>query len=79
MLKISTLSLLHLNSGSRSLCTNKKHRLFFPSFCSARKGRKEGGLFMRSRKTPQNERGTYTYHFDYGRKVTIKPGEEGVT
>ena len=34
---------------------------------------------MRSRKTPQNERGTYTYHFDDGRKVTIKPGEEGVT
>ena len=32
---------------------------------------------MRSRKTPQNERGTHTYHFDDGRKVTIKPGEEG--
>lgn len=34
---------------------------------------------MKSRKTPQKERGIYTYHFDDGRKVTIKPGEEGVT
>lgn len=34
---------------------------------------------MKSRKTPQKERGTYTYHFDDGRSVTIKPGEEGVT
>lgn len=34
---------------------------------------------MKSRKTPQRERGIYTYHFGDGRKVTIKPGEEGVT
>ena len=34
---------------------------------------------MKSHKTPQKERGTYTYHFDNGTKVTIKPGEEGVT
>lgn len=34
---------------------------------------------MRSHKTPQKERGIYTYHFDDGKKVTIKPGEEGVT
>lgn len=34
---------------------------------------------MKSRKTPQKERGIYTYHFDDGRKVTIKPGEDGVT
>ena len=34
---------------------------------------------MRNRKTPQKERGIYTYHFDDGRKVTIRPGEDGVT
>ena len=34
---------------------------------------------MKSHKTKQENRGTYTYHFDDGRKVTIKPGEEGVT
>lgn len=34
---------------------------------------------MKSHKTPQRERGTYTYHFDDGRSITIKPGEEGVT
>ena len=34
---------------------------------------------MKSHKTPQRERGTYTYHFDDGKKVTIKPGVEGVT
>ena len=34
---------------------------------------------MKSHKTPQKERGIYTYHFGDGRKVTIKPGEEGVT
>lgn len=34
---------------------------------------------MKSHKTPLKERGTYTYHFDNGTKVTIKPGEEGVT
>lgn len=34
---------------------------------------------MKSHKTPQRERGIYTYHFEDGRKVTIKPGEEGVT
>jgi len=34
---------------------------------------------MKSHKKPQKERGMYTYHFDDGRKVTIKPGEEGVT
>src|SRR5574344_873441 len=34
---------------------------------------------MRNHKTPQKDRGIYTYHFDDGKKVTIKPGEEGVT
>ena len=34
---------------------------------------------MKSHKTKLVNRGTYTYHFDDGRKVTIKPGEEGVT
>lgn len=34
---------------------------------------------MKSHKTPQKERGSYTYHFNNGTKVTIKPGEEGVT
>ena len=34
---------------------------------------------MKSHKTPQKERGIYTYHFGDGRKVTIKPGEDGVT
>ena len=34
---------------------------------------------MKSHKTPLKERGIYTYHFGDGRKVTIKPGEEGVT
>lgn len=34
---------------------------------------------MKSRKTPQKQRGTYVYHFEDGRKVIIKPGEEGVT
>lgn len=34
---------------------------------------------MKSRKTPLKERGTYTYHFDDGTKITIKPGEDGVT
>ena len=34
---------------------------------------------MKSHKTPQRERGTYTYHFDDGRAISIKPGEEGVT
>jgi len=34
---------------------------------------------MRSHKTPLKERGTYTYHFDNGTKITIKPGEDGVT
>lgn len=34
---------------------------------------------MKSHKTKLENRGTYTYIFDDGRKVTIKPGEEGVT
>ena len=34
---------------------------------------------MRNHKTPLKERGIYTYHFDDGKKVTIKPGVEGVT
>ena len=34
---------------------------------------------MRNHKTKQENRGTYTYVFDDGKKVTIKPGEEGVT
>lgn len=34
---------------------------------------------MKSRKTNLKNRGTYTYTFDDGRKVTIKPGEDGVT
>lgn len=34
---------------------------------------------MKSHKTPQKECGIYTYHFGDGRKVIIKPGEEGVT
>ena len=34
---------------------------------------------MKSHKTKQENRGTYTYIFDDGRKVTIKPGEDGVT
>lgn len=34
---------------------------------------------MKSHKTKQENRGTYTYIFDDGKKVTIKPGEEGVT
>ena len=34
---------------------------------------------MKSHKTKQENRGTYTYIFDDGTKITIKPGEEGVT
>lgn len=34
---------------------------------------------MKSHKTKQENRGTYTYIFDDGSRVTIKPGEEGVT
>ena len=34
---------------------------------------------MRNHKTPLKERGIYTYIFDDGTKITIKPGEEGVT
>lgn len=34
---------------------------------------------MKSRKTKLENRGTYTYIFNDGRRVTIKPGEEGVT
>ena len=34
---------------------------------------------MKSHKTPQRERGTYTYQFDDGIRITIKPGEKGVT
>ena len=34
---------------------------------------------MKSHKTKQENRGTYTYIFDDGTKITIKPGEKGVT
>src|SRR5574344_1347025 len=34
---------------------------------------------MRNHKTPLKERGTYTYIFDDGSRVTIKTDEEGVT
>ena len=34
---------------------------------------------MRNHKTPLKNRGIYTYHFDNGTKITIKPGEDGVT
>lgn len=34
---------------------------------------------MKSHKTPQKERGTYTYHFEDGTAFTVKPGEKGVT
>lgn len=34
---------------------------------------------MKSHKTKQENRCTYTYIFDDGTKITIKPGEEGVT
>lgn len=34
---------------------------------------------MKSHKTAQKDRAFYTYQFDDGRKVTLKPGEEGVT
>ena len=34
---------------------------------------------MRNHKTPLKERGIYTYIFDDETKITIKPGEDGVT
>ncbi len=34
---------------------------------------------MRFRKTPLNQRGTYTYHFAAGESVTLTPGKNGVT
>lgn len=34
---------------------------------------------MKTRKTPMNRRGTYTYTFDDGTSLTLRPGEDGVT
>jgi RNA polymerase sigma factor (sigma-70 family) len=75
----STLSLLHPKLGCRSPCTKKARTLFFLSFCTETTGKRKGGLLMKSHKTKQENRGTYTYIFDDGTKITIKPGEEGVT
>ena len=34
---------------------------------------------MRFKKTRSDKRGTYTFHFDDGSSITVRPGEDGVT
>ncbi len=79
MLKFSTLSLLHPKFISRSLCTKKAWTPFFFPSAMQKAGKRKGEILMKSHKTPLKERGIYTYHFDDCRKVTIKPGQDGVT